>query len=470
MNKISKIAAVALVALGTAFSGSAQNMTVTTRDGQKHKFKTTDVEHVTFDGTTLEQGPFEVTVSEITSASAKLEVIPENKSLTYYFDVCMKSDYERTTVKRIVENYFVQMQESYPQLDLETILEATLSRGDDSDVVKGLPSDCEMVCYAIGVDANGLCVGEPTVVPFRTLPPGKPEDCTFEISYSDLDAESLTVIVKPSDPAISYWMGVAGVFDYPGDAEMTNLVKRTLEQYCEAYGRDMNEIVQGVTFKGDLSIIESGLEANRPYYIYVYAMDENGDAAGLVHKLQFVTADNVWSEADVEATWRWYDGNALAEAYPNGEYDKAKGGVLLQPVFTPNEKAAVYYWALGVGDMTDKSTYPDETTKYSAQVYGYTNVPTKNMLVHYGDCTLIYYASDEYGLDGELHRSLIHVTPEGCSPVESFSEIDIENPQPVAPRQMKVKKTKPADLNTNIRKRMNKLNGVPAPMREHELF
>lgn len=364
MNKISKIAAVALVALGTAFSGSAQNMTVTTRDGQKHKFKTADVEHVTFDGTTLEQGPFEVTVSEITSASAKLEVIPENKSLTYYFDVCMKSDYERTTVKRIVENYFVQMQESYPQLDLETILEATLSRGDDSDVVKGLPSDCEMVCYAIGVDANGLCVGEPTVVPFRTLPPGKPEDCTFEISYSDLDAESLTVIVKPSDPAISYWMGVAGVFDYPGDAEMTNLVKRTLEQYCEAYGRDMNEIVQGVTFKGDLSIIESGLEANRPYYIYVYAMDENGDAAGLVHKLQFVTADNVWSEADVEATWRWYDGNALAEAYPNGEYDKAKGGVLLQPVFTPNEKAAVYYWALGVGDMTDKSTYPDETTKY----------------------------------------------------------------------------------------------------------
>lgn len=173
MNKISKYVTIALVALGSAFSATAQNMTVMTRDGQKHQFKTADVEQVTFDGAVLEDGPFDITVSEITSGSAKLEVVPDDKSLTYYFDVCLKSDYERTSVKRIVENFFQQIQSQYPQFELSEILEASLSRGADSDVVQGLPADTEMVCYAIGVDSNGLCVGEPSVVPFRTLAPGQ---------------------------------------------------------------------------------------------------------------------------------------------------------------------------------------------------------------------------------------------------------------------------------------------------------
>ena len=143
MNKTIRYAAIALLSLGSAFTATAQNMTVMTRDGQKHLFKTADVEQVTFDGVVLEDGPFDITVSEITSGSAKLDIVPEDNSLTYYFDVCLKSDYERTTVKRIVENYFQQIQNQYPQLELSQILEAVISRGADSDVVEGLPSDTE---------------------------------------------------------------------------------------------------------------------------------------------------------------------------------------------------------------------------------------------------------------------------------------------------------------------------------------
>lgn len=469
MNKISRYATIALVALGSAFTATAQNMTVMTRDGQKHQFKTADVEQVTFDGAVLEDGPFDITVSEITSGSAKLEVVPEDNSLTYYFDVCLKSDYERTTVKRIVENYFQQVQAQYPQLELSQILEAALSRGADSDVVEGLPSDAEMVCYAIGVDSNGLCVGEPSVVPFRTKAPGKPEDCTFDISYADLSSTDLTVIVKPSDPSVRYWMGIAGVFDYPGDAEITYIVKANLEQYCATYGREMKEIVDGVTFRGNLSTIESGLEPDRPYYIYVYAMDEEGNAAGMVSKLKFVTGSDVVSDADVSLSYCYFNGDELAEAYPD-RFENAKGGVLMHSVFTPNEEAAIYYWALSSGDLSDTSVYPDETTKMAAQMYGFTNTPTKNLLVRYGKATFIYFASNEYGLDGKLHRLVVDVTPEGCSPVEAFSEIDGENSKAVAPGKLKIKKTKPMTQEGRIRARLGKLNAVPVPMRELDLF
>ena len=67
MNKTIRYAAIALLSLGSAFTATAQNMTVMTRDGQKHLFKTADVEQVTFDGVVLEDGPFDITVSEITS-------------------------------------------------------------------------------------------------------------------------------------------------------------------------------------------------------------------------------------------------------------------------------------------------------------------------------------------------------------------------------------------------------------------
>lgn len=469
MNEISKSVTIALVALVSAFTATAQNMTVMTRDGQKHRFKTADVEQVTFDGVVLEDGPFDITVSEITSGSAKLEVVPDDNSLTYYFDVCLKSDYERTTVKRIVENFFQQAQIQYPQFELSQILEAALSRGADSDVVEGLPSDTEMVCYAIGVDSNGQCVGEPSVVPFRTLAPGNPEDCTFDISYADLTSSDLTVIVKPSDPSVRYWMGIAAVFDYPGDTQMTDMVKNTLEQYSETYGRDMKEIVEGVTFRGNLSTTESGLDPDRPYYIYVYAMDEEGNAAGNVYKLKFVTGSERISEADVSCAFRYYDGDALAEVYPD-RFEKAKGGVVMQPVFTPNEYAATYFWALSAGDISDTTLYPDEPTKMAAQMYGYTNVPTKNMLVPYGECTFIYYAMDKFCLDGELHRMVVDVQSEGCSPVESYSEIDVENTQPVAPRQMKLKKSKGMDQQARVRARLSRLKAVPMPMRELDLF
>lgn len=469
MNKTIRYAAIALLSLGSAFTATAQNMTVMTRDGQKHLFKTADVEQVTFDGVVLEDGPFDISVSEITSGSAKLDIVPEDNSLTYYFDVCLKSDYERTTVKRIVENYFQQIQNQYPQLELSQILEAVISRGADSDVVEGLPSDTEMVCYAIGVGSDGLCVGEPSVVPFRTLPPGKPEDCTFDISYANLSSSDLTVIVKPSDPSVRYWMGIAGVFDYPGDEEITYVVKANLEQYCNTYGRDMKEIVEGVTFRGNLSMVESGLEPDRPYYIYVYAMDEEGNAAGQVARLKFITGSDAVSGADVSLSFCYFSGDELAEAYPD-RFGNAKEGVLMHSEFTPNEEASMYFWALSPGDISDTSVYPDETTKMAAQMYGFANTPSKNLLVRYGKATFIYFASNEYGLDGQLHRLVVDVTPEGCSPVEAFAEIDGETPQAVVPGQLKIRKANPMTQQGRVRARLSKLNAVPVPMRELELF
>lgn len=399
---------------------SAQTMTVTTRDGQTHRFATTDVEHVTFD-MAAQHGPFQVEVSQVTPVSALLTIVPDNPDIRYYFDVCLRSDYELHGIRAIVEEYFISLQRAYPDMPLSVFLDGALSQGADSDMVTGLPCDTEMICYAIGVDDNGKCVGEPSVTPFRTLPGGDPADCTFEISYTGASSTELTVQVHPSDPSVRYWMGCYSANDWPGDVTMPMVVKNTIDEYAEVYGKPLEMVVEGVTFTGDISMVESGFQPDTPYYIYVYAMDKAGNPQGPLFKKRFVTTSRDYSQAGCTLKYRYFDGDELAAAYP-AKFAKAKGSVVVQASFTPNELTENFAWALGRGDMTDETLYPEDTSKQAVLQGGYINVPFKELIAKWGDATFLYFGSDGYGVDGPLARTLVQLTQEGASPATAYDE------------------------------------------------
>lgn len=441
---------------------SAQTMTVTTRDGQTHQFATADVENVTFD-MGIEKGPFEITVSEITSVSAHLSIVPDDPTVRYYFDVCLKSDYERYGVDGIVDTYFNSLLQQYPGVPISVFLDGALSQGADNDDVRGLPSDTEMMCYAIAVDEDGKCAGTPSVVPFRTLPGGDPADCTFEISCNSVSSSAVTVRVHPSDPSVRYWMGVYPVSDWPGDVTMPLAVKQNIDQYVEMYGKPLEMVVEGVTFTADISMDESGLQPDTPYYVYVYAMDKEGNSQGPMFKKRFTTTTYDYSSANCSLKYRYYDGDELAAEYPE-QFTKAKGRVVLQAIITPNEDAANYVWALGRGDMTDNNLYPEETAKNAVLQGGFINVPCKELIVDWGEATFLYFGSDAYGVDGPLGRTLANVVKEGVSPVGSYEEL---NPEalPVSPAPLKIMAVPGQDTDRFIMKRLTPANRIPRPMR-----
>lgn len=448
----------ALAAAAMVPDAAAQTMTVNMRDGQKHQFNTSDIEQVSFDVPQQNQGPFHIEVTDITSVSAKLSVTPEDPNITYYFDVCDKEDYEKYGAQYVVENYFRSIQIQYPGVPLSKFLEAALSKGADSDEVSGLPADTEMVCYAIEVDSEGKCVGEASAIPFSTLPGGNPADCTFDISYSGLMSTELTVIVKPSDPSIRYWMGCYATSDWPGDITMPQAVKASLDEYSATYGKPIADVVRGVTFTGNINIAESGFTPNTSYYIYVYAMDENGNSAGPMFKQRFTTASYDYSEAQLSLSYRYFDGNEMAAAYPD-KFGDAKGKVILQAVFTPNETAESYAWALAKGDLTDETLYPETTTKNAVIQGGFLSVPVKNLYVQYGDATFLYFAADAYGIDGKLNRTLANITPEGVSPVSTYE--DLTAPAE-APAKIRLAPAIASDKDAFIWKRFSKLHAVPS--------
>lgn len=467
MKKIARIIGAFLLSAAVVLPASSQTMVITTNSGDTHTFPTVDIKQVSFDGFRSSEA-YQINISDISMTSVHIQIVPADISQPYYFDVCTKADYERLNgnIASIVENYMRAMQSAYPELDVATLVSAISSVNTDEDVVSGLPADTEMVCYVIGVNYEGKAVGEPAIKEFRTLPGGAPEDCTFDISYSGLGASQLTVIVQPSDPSVRYWMGVYPVFDYPGDEAMKMLVKNTLLEYCAENKSDLADVVKGVTFAGNIQIEESGLEAAKSYYIYVYAMNESGDGAGPMYKLNFTTALQDYSDAALTLAYRYFDGTAMANLYPD-KFSNARGGVLLQPVFAPNDETENYVWALAAGDYTDLNTYPDDATRKAVMSNGFINVPSKNIYARYGDATFLYFGSDIWGVDGKLFRTLVHITKEGVSDPSEYYDVTETKAQSPAPVRLRAKRT--TDRDVRLWKRFSRLNRLPEPMRNSAL-
>jgi len=252
-------------------------------------------------------------------------------------------------------------------------------------------------------------------------------------------------------------MGCYSVSDWPGDFTMPQSVKASIEEYSASYGKPIADVVRGVTFTGDININESGFTPNTSYYIYVYAMDDNGDAAGPLFKQRFTTTSYDYSDAQISLSYRYFDGNEMAAAYPE-KFSDAKDKVILQAVFTPNETAQSYAWALAKGDLTDETLYPETTTKNAVIQGGFLGVPVKNLYVQYGDATFLYFAADAYGIDGKLCRTLANITPEGASHVSSYEDLTApaETPAKISFAPAKI-----SNKDASILKRFSKLHTVP---------
>ncbi|MCM1347891.1 MAG: hypothetical protein NC338_00645 [Firmicutes bacterium] len=416
-----KFIALATALLGSVLAISAQTLNVHLSDGSTVSYPTNQVDSLTFDAPA--SPAINMQVSGITASSAQITVDCADPGQTYYFDLCTKAAYDRYggSIAAIVDEYIQQQINRYSDmLSIDQILGGLLDTGFKNEEIGGLPSDADMVAYAICVDSEGKPFGAATTVAFRTLPAGNPADCTFQIAATNVTDEGCTVNVIPSDGSINYWYGIVKKSEYPGDRAMMSAVTATFQQAAQEYGMSIQELVSRVCYRGTVSQEESGLETNQPYYIFAFALNEDGSNAGTLTKVQFTTLEFVEGDAEISISYRYFDGNALAAT--DAAYERYKGGVLLQVRVTPNGSAA--HWTVGVGanDMTDTDVYPDDATKLALlSGMGRHDMEEMNFVVPYGTVTFAYFAADEAGIDGPLKRLKADITPEGVRPPSELS-------------------------------------------------
>ena len=198
--KTNKFLILTVMLISALTSINAQSFHVYRNNGNVSDFTIADVDSVVFDVPKDEGTHFHLEYSGLTSTSVTLSVTPEDNSVAYYYDCVTKEQLEESngSIASVVEGYLSYLQQSYPTLSMENILEAILSKGPATDDVKGLPAGTDFVFYAIPVNKEGKCYGKPTTKNFSTLPGGNPAECTFDISYTDLTADGCNVIIKPT--------------------------------------------------------------------------------------------------------------------------------------------------------------------------------------------------------------------------------------------------------------------------------
>lgn len=414
----------------------AQSFRVHLQSGEVVEYPAAMVDSLVFlpasDGTPT----FELSCTDVGIASAHLYVEPSDDDFRYYYDVTTAKTFEASGgVASIIEGFIQSVSDRQPGLTMSQILDAALSQGADDDEVKNLPADTEFVFYAMAVDDEGKCYGNPATMRFRTLPGGNPADCTFELGYKNLSSTALTLTAVPSDPSVRYWLGVTPVSGYPGDVALMGEVHAAFVEYAASTGKDIAEVVEGASFAGDVEYEESGLQASTAYYIYAFALNADGTSAGRLTKKRFSTTDYDTSAATVSLSYRYFDGDALAAAYPESCAQYA-GMAVIDARFTPSADAANWVVALAGGDLSDVTVYPDAETKQALLSAGYFNVSEKRFLGRWGTATFLAFAADMVGVDGPLLRKVVNFEPSGASPVEEFVNTASSAAAPFSPAML----------------------------------
>lgn len=382
-------------------------------------------EHADADYIEVRGATFDLSVTDVTQTSCTLHVTPSNDEVSYYYDICTRETLDgefHGDVATLIEGYIQRLYAQYgTTFSLEEILAETLSMGADEDDLRGLPAGTEMAFYAMAVDDEGHCVGEPALTFFTTDPAGDPKDCTYAIDVSHVRSDGCLVSISPSDASVPYWYGICAVDEWPGDYAMTTDVSDAIYEYAKEYGISISSVASRVVYTGDISMEESGLNTNTAYYAYCYAMDtETGDALGPVTKVRFETLDYDLSNADIALDVKYYDGDALMAAYPERFTTSISGRCYMQVVVTPNPYCYNWAVALAKGDLTDGFTYPEETTKNAVLQGGKLSHEVNNFVCDWSECTLFGFGVDAVGIDGPLQRILVTPSRSGVSPVSEF--------------------------------------------------
>ena len=402
---------------------SEEGLVVITYSGTDGVEKSSSVGVFVDEGTLQDEVTFELIYSNVTSTSAHLEVIPSNNEARYYYDVCTMEDYNSVNgdVGVIIGQYIDYLLAYNPSLTMEDMLNIMLSQGPDSDTVSGLPPGTEMCFYAIAVNDEGETYSEPAVVRFTTEKGGNPADCSFEMTVSEIKGTTVFIEITPSDPSVRYWYAVTPRDGYPGDIPLMVEVKNEAQAYADEVGMTLEEVIKGVTVAGPVAENWYDLEVDTGYYLYAFAMDEQGNSAGPLFKEAFTTAETDISDADVELTYRYFDGDALYASDP-AAFPNAEGRVIVQIYAEPNFYASDWAVALGMGDMTDTYSYPDDATINAILASGAAkyNQSVSTFYANWSDCTIFGFAADYYGYNGVLHRILVQPVKENASPVSDF--------------------------------------------------
>lgn len=209
--------------------------------------------------------PFTITVRDITSSSAKAEIVPTDENMTYVALNSPKTyvdgfDSDDDLFAAIIEHYRTQGESVGMTLEELFTQSGNLVSGPTVKEMVYLPSDMEQYVYAVGCSLSGQRLSSIVKQPFSTLAVDK-TDRDFRIWY-DINGPDVTMWAEPVPADDTEWY----FFDLFSKEEM-EAAGMTSEQILQSFIDQNISLGLAVGVTPDV-ILEQLLSVGRDSYFY----------------------------------------------------------------------------------------------------------------------------------------------------------------------------------------------------------
>lgn len=229
---------------------------------------------------------FAFQTNELTQGSFGVQIAPEDKTQTYYFNLITKEEYiQYTSGEELQLADFNRITELASSLgvSLEQFLMEALLKGDQEMTYLALTPATPYVFYSYGLSAEGQALTDVNIYEFTT-PAVEHMDVTFDITATDITATTFTLNIDPSDDTCFYFYDVMtpDVYEeYCGSdpANIPAFVKSYLEAAKEANpDYTMPQFVSAITVRGNCTDSENyfNLLPECTYYAFAVGVANDG--------------------------------------------------------------------------------------------------------------------------------------------------------------------------------------------------
>ena len=242
---------------------------------------------------------FTVTLNHVHSGDVFLTIEPEDKDMTYWYQLQVKEDMPETDEEILASDMeYLQYIADYYGTSLVQLLADNLLMGDLEWRYQYLEANTEYVLYMYGMDIEGNATTTVNQLTFKTT---KVEqlDCEFDILVGDnVTAKSFSITIIPSDDTVAYYYDVfpAWMYEEYCLSDAAN-IPAFMAEYIPALASENSVTVAyavgAISNYGSIAhdfTLEDGIEANSSYFVFAIGIGADGTTTTEAEVIEVKTA------------------------------------------------------------------------------------------------------------------------------------------------------------------------------------
>ena len=242
---------------------------------------------------------FTVTLTSLHSGDVFLTIEPEDKEMTYWYQLQVKEDMPETDEEILASDIeYLQYIADYYGAPLGQILADNLLKGDIEWRYQYLEANTEYVLYMYGMNTEGVATTTVNQLTFKTTKV-LPLECEFDILVGDnITANSFSITIIPSDDTVAYYYDVfpAWMYEEYCLSDAAN-IPAFMAEYIPALASEnsvtVSYAVGAISNYGTIAhdfTLEDGIEANSSYFVFAIGLGADGTATTEAQVVEVRTA------------------------------------------------------------------------------------------------------------------------------------------------------------------------------------